>query len=376
MSNQKTIVFVNQSAGYLMVDTIHAHLKKYDKAVLLTGHLNPRNRQLDPSVKVHRLATYKRTSTFQRLLTWGLAFVKSWFLIRFKYPQAHLFLVSNPPMASLLPKWLNNPYTLLIYDVYPDALVTHHIFSKKSYIVRWWEQLNKKLFARASNLFTISEGMKQLISQYVDPAKVQVVPVWTDNTFLQPLPKEENPFVKEQGLEDKFIILYSGNLGKTHELSVLITLAERLQETRAFFLIIGEGEQYLALKEKIGASGVENIRLLPWQPTEKLPYTMASADVGVVSLGSAASHLSVPSKFYNLLSVGAAIMGIAEQEAELARLIKSYQVGACYSPHDIDGMASFLSSMVTELERQAVFASNALKASDDFTPENAKLLVA
>lgn len=376
MNNNKTIVFVNQSAGYLMVDTIHAHLEKYDKAVLLTGNLNPRNRQLDPSVKVHRLATYRRSSSFLRLLTWGLAFIKSWFLIRFKYPKAHLYLVSNPPMATLLPRWLPNAFSLLIYDVYPDALVTHNIFSRESNVVKWWQRQNKKVFARASQIFTISSGMQKLVTQYIDSSKVKVVPVWTDNDFLKPIPKEENTFIVEQELQDRFIILYSGNLGKTHELTVLVDLAERLRQTRAFVLIIGEGDQYRSLKERIEDSGLQNIRLLPWQPTEKLPFTMASADVGVVSLGTAASHLSVPSKFYNLLSIGGTILGIADQAAELARLIDYYQVGECFSPDEVKEMETFLIEVMDDSMRQERYGSNALKASRDFTPENAKMLVA
>jgi len=105
-------------------------------------------------------------------------------------------------------------------------------------------------------------------------------------------------------LQDKFIIMYSGNLGKTHNIETLVSLAEILKDESYYILIIGGGTQFTSIQALIEQKKLKNIKLLPWQPVEKLPFTLASADIGVVSLGSKASNLSIPSKTFNLMSVG------------------------------------------------------------------------
>ncbi|NEW84013.1 MAG: glycosyltransferase family 4 protein [Mariniphaga sp.] len=55
--------------------------------------------------------------------------------------------------------------------------------------------------------------MKGVVQKYAEDQLVEVIPVWTDNTFLKPVEKLANPFVKLQGLQDKFVVLYSGTWG-------------------------------------------------------------------------------------------------------------------------------------------------------------------
>jgi len=184
----------------------------------------------------------------------------------------------------------------LVYDVYPDVLTEFKLLNKGSLIIKLWQKANRKVYAKADQLFTISEGMKSCMEQYSGDHTIQVVPVWTDNQFLKPIAKCENPFVIKQGLEDKFIILYSGNLGYTHDLDVIIEIAAQVRRPDLFFLIIGEGEKKSQLQQKISDYGLSNCRILPWQHVEILPYSLASPDLGIVSLGKGASLLSVPVK--------------------------------------------------------------------------------
>ena len=163
--------------------------------------------------------------------------------IIFKGRKADLFITTNPPLGVFIPYFCKNKYSLLIYDIYPDVLIEYKILSKESLITKFWEKTNKKIFANAQKVFTISDGMKNLISKYVDPDKIEIVPCWTDNTFLKPVPKEDNIFIKEQGVEGKFLVIYSGNLGFTHDIEVLVDLAERVKRENIFFFIIGEGDK-------------------------------------------------------------------------------------------------------------------------------------
>jgi hypothetical protein len=324
MYKKKQIVFVNQSAGYLMIDIIDAFKDEYEERILLTGFLNPRNKILDATVKVEKLIPYDRSSTFKRMFTWVGAFLKILFLIKFKYPKAHLFLVSNPPLTAWVPLFCKNSYDILIYDVYPDALVEFGYFKQDSWIIKKWENINRRMYAKARKISTITSGMKERIAKYVNKNKVNVVPIWTDNSFLKPIPKSENVFLKTHQIEDKFIVMYSGNMGKAHPVEILIELALQFQNnTEIFFLLIGGGDRYKEMEVLIAKKNLQNIKILPWQDTKTLPFTLSGADLALVTVGNEASDLSIPSKTYNLMSVGTPILCVAPQNSALARLVEN-----------------------------------------------------
>jgi glycosyltransferase involved in cell wall biosynthesis len=373
MISKKQVVFVNQSAGYLMIDIIAAFAEVAEERILMTGYLNPRNNALDAVVKVEKLASYDRSSSFRRLTTWAMAFVKTLFLIKFKYPKAHLFLVSNPPFSSLIPLFCKNTYDLLVYDIYPDALVEFKYFKEKSWIIRKWEQANRKVYSQAHNVYTITEGMKARLSKYIEADAIRVVPVWTDNHFLQPIMKKQNVFLKKHHLQDKFIVMYSGNMGKSHPVEILVELANRMQDIiNLHFLLIGGGDKYRALELRISELKLENISIMPWQPTQDLPFTLSAADLAVVTVGREASDLSIPSKTYNLMSAGVPIICIAPKNSALAKLVLNESLGEVFESNQVDLVEDFIKKHQLQPLLLEKLAENALIASEKYSVENAK----
>jgi hypothetical protein len=268
-----------------------------------------------------------------------------------------------------------NRYSLLIYDIYPDVLSKYKILSSNSFIIKYWESINRKVFNRAENVFTIGEGMKELVAKYIERDRVKIVSCWTDSTFLKPMARNENIFINEQGVEDKFLVIYSGNLGFTHPVEVLVDLAENSERENLFFFIIGEGDKKEMLSERISNSGLTNIRLLPWQDIKMLPYSLSAADLAVVTLGKEASLISVPSKFYDMMAVSSPVLCIAEKESETAKIIERYKLGATYSSHDHKNMLEFIYRLIDDKDFHQTLRANSLNASKAFTSENANKFV-
>jgi len=375
MANNK-IIFINQSSGYLMIDIINAFKNTYKERVLFTGFLGKRDTPLDDGVKIKWLFKYNRKSTFKRLLTWSLAFFKSIFLIKFKYKNAHLFLVSNPPFAILIPFFCKNEYSLLIYDVYPDALVEFKIFKNDSLIIRLWKKANLKIYKKATHVYTITNEMKGRLSQYSDPNKIKVIPIWADNNFLKPMSKFENIFLKQHGLENKFVVIYSGNLGKSHPVEVLLEVAKEFElQNEIVFIIIGEGDKYEFIKKEIKILKLSNVLLFPWQEAAMLPYTLSAADIAVVTLSKEVSDLSIPSKTYSLMSVGVPILCIASETSALSKLITHHEMGKTCSQKNKTKIVNFIKECKKNPLLLEKLKENSFKASLDYTPENAKLFV-
>lgn len=366
----KEIVYINQNAGYLMIDIIHAKGGDWKKSII-SGKIIPRNKQLDSNIFVSKIITYDRSSSLKRIFTWIWGFIQILFLVKTKYKNAELFIVTNPPFTTFIPLFCKNEFSILVYDVYPDAFVQYGFLSNTSKIVRNWEKINKKIYKRAKKIYTLSNGMKDLLSKYVNDDKLKVVPIWTDNTFLKPLLKEENTFILNNKLQKKFIVMYSGNLGFSHDVEIIPEIAKAIKEPEIEFIIIGDGDKKELIQQKIRNYKLENCKLLPWQETKMLPYSLAAADISIVTLGKEASLLSVPSKTFNILSVGTPLLCIASLNSELANLVNENKVGKIFEPSQISEITDFILLIYSNRDLHDEFKKNSLMTSKLFGPENA-----
>lgn len=376
MRNQKydkKIILLNQVSGYMMIDIVNAFAGKSGKCILLTGELRKRRVDLNPEVRVIKLIKYYIRNNFTKKFSWIIAFIQATFIILLKGKKADLFITTNPPLNLFIPLiFRKNAFYLLVYDVYPDVLVQYKIISEKSFLNRFWENSNRKIFKRAEKIFTISNGMKNLLSKYIEPERISVVNCWADNNFMKPIDRNDNLFIKRHSLEDKFLVIYSGKLGFTHDVEVLIELAEKTKNKDIFYVIIGEGDKKKLFEEKIKTTEKNNIKLFPWQDISVYNHSLSAADIAVVSLGKHASLVSVPSKLYDIMAVGAPVLSVSENNSEIADIVEKYKIGSHFSAGQTDEMLNFICNVQNDKNLYFKLKNNSLKASGDFTPENAK----
>lgn len=374
----KSVLLANQSTGYLMVDIVNAYVRsgKYDSVELFAGEINIRPSVPDSSVHVIKTVKYDKSSTLKRLLTWVGAFVHLLWVVWRRGKHCHLVLVSNPPLNVFVPLFTRKKFSFIVYDLYPDSLFSQGFVKRNSFLGRWWMTKNKQIFAKADCVFTLSEDMKKAVAQYVAEDKIKIVYNWAHNEHIRPIDKKENVFLADLKLQDKFIVLYSGNMGMTHDIDVLVDVADRLKENdKIHFLFIGEGAKKAVVEEKVARYGLKNCSVLPYQPLEVLPYSMGAADLAVVTTDAKQSGLSVPSKTYTYLATGAALLCLAEENTELARLTRESRSGRCFVSQDLDGIAGYILQMVSDRRLLQEYKDNSRKASLRYTPENAQKYV-
>ncbi|MDL2264898.1 glycosyltransferase family 4 protein [Parabacteroides sp. OttesenSCG-928-G07] len=372
----KKIVFVNQCSGYLMLDIVNSFTKHYDDVVLLAGEINIRPTIPDKKVIIKKIKSYNRLSLISRSFSWLIAFFQVLFAIKTKYRDYHIFLVSNPPLTTFIPLFCQNDFSLLIYDIYPDSLVAHNHIKEKSHLHRYWSKTNKKVFTHAKQVFTISKDMQRVLSNYITTDKITVIYNWGHNTHLMPISKKKNPFAEKYGLIEKLTIVYSGNMGMTHNLETIIKVAQQLQEDNYFrFVFIGEGAKKNVLKDLVKQYRLENVLFLPFQTAEVLPFSMGAADIGLVTMDSSSASLSIPSKLYSYLAVGASILSIAKKESELASIVQQYNVGQNYSDQQIEEISSYLIYLKNNPNELSLMKKNARNLSSKYTPQNSELFV-
>ena len=378
LKSKKKIIFINQVTGYLFTDVVNAFAGNYD-CTLYTGNIENTLVPLHKSVRVKRMTRYDRNVAIKRIFTWSSFAIESFFKLLFQKRDTELFIVSNPPIAPFLGYLFHQlrgtKYHLLIYDVYPDVLVNFGMIKKNSFINRQWSRINKKLFSKAETVFTLSNNMATLINNYA-PVKVDVIPNWAHTGIIQPIPKEKNPFAFKYDQTDKISVIYSGNMGATHAIERIADLAFAFKNDESFgFIAIGDGSKKTLIQQKKIEWELQNLLILPYQPADVLPYSLACADIGIVTLSAGAEDLSVPSKTYNLLAAGVALLVIASPKSELANLVSVHECGAHFQEHEIDKMKTFLLEMKNNPDHLLQLKRNARKASNHFTPANAQLYV-
>ena len=370
----RDIIFINQSVGQLFADVVNAFCKEGFSCTLLTGF--DKDIQLDNGIKTVLLRRYDRNTVRNRLKTWLIFTWQAWRFIR-SHKKEELFIVSNPSFATLLPLWVNNTYSLLIYDTYPDVLVSTGTLNNNNFFVKWWGKQNKKhIYKNARVVYTLSESMEKALEKYTTKDKIQIIPNWADTSFLKPIKHKDNPWLVEKGLQDKFIVLYSGNIGDTHKVENLVDVAAALSNTKdILFVIIGNGSKKEIVKNRISERGVENVLLLPYQNKDVIPYSIGAADIGVITLDEKSSNVSVPSKTYSMMAVGSCLLCIAAKTSELSALVEEYDCGAVFPSDDVQGMADFIMKMASDKDLLYRKKMNSRNASLNFTPDNAKRYV-
>lgn len=373
----KKILIVNQSANYLMVDIVKTFKSSehYQDVAIMVG--NPKNvEELKTiGVKVDSICSYNRSSIKTRFISWIKGTWQIVKKVRKYYKDYELFLVSNPPTIHLLPYFCKNRYSALVYDVYPDGIVAGKFVTQKNVIYKIWTKWAKRFYGGADFVYAISNGMAETLLKYCNRKKIEVVPLWS-NYAIHQVPKSDNQFVKENGLEEKFVVLYSGNMGAGSNISVLVDVAIRMKKyTDVLFLLIGDGLLKNEIEAIVRKECLNNVKLLPFLPFGRLSESLSSADVGVVSVSSEAAKVCVPSKTFNLLAVGAPLLCFADKDSEISRMIDDYGIGKSFLKTDVAMIEEFILSIKNDKKVSDYYVNNVRKTSPLFTSSNAEKFI-
>ncbi len=353
--------------GYLTVDVANEFVKKGWEVILISGKVNKTDRKLNNSIKQLNTVPYLRGNLIIRFITWFLCYIHVVLLILFKFRQYEFMFYTNPPFSYFAGKLVRSSFFIVVFDLYPDFLKTLG-WNPKNWIFSIWANANRKYFAKASGIITLTEDMKSQIIKYsINPSKISVIPLWSGSQIFERIEHLENPFVIENNIKGKFIVMYSGNLGFGHSLDVLIKVAYELKECEnILFLIIGEGAKKANLIEQAANYKLDNFKFLGWQDSDNLRFSLTSANISVVSLDSRATNVSIPSKTFNYLAAASPIIGIGSRDSELEKLILDNRVGLFFEHDQIGEIAGAIHNLYLNPELLKVYALNAQITSSKY----------
>lgn len=371
----RKIVVVNQASNYLTVGFCNAFADKFENVSLVTGSIHIQGEELSKNVTVTYINKWVERPARKKFTSYVIACLKIYWLLLTKYRKHEVFFVSIPPMGYLLNLLVSNRFSMVVWDVYPDVFKITGM-KETHWMYKTWASLNKKSFNKAFRLFTIGNKMADLLEVYVSRKKLIIQPIWSIFQANERVVKEENPFIKEHNLQNKFIIQYSGNIGLTHKVEVVVEIAELLKDNpNIVFQIIGRGPRVPALQKMVEEKNLPNCVFLPFQSDEMFPFSLSAADLGIVILDELTSKGSVPSKSYNLMSYGIPSIYIAGEDSELHDYAQNYNAAKCFTERELNKVKEFILQISTNEQQWNEMSNNAMNTSKLFRRDNADKFV-
>ncbi|MDB2310608.1 glycosyltransferase family 4 protein [Opitutales bacterium] len=275
-----------------------------------------------------------------------------------------VLVVTNPPLLPFLVRVAcrlkGAKFVLLVHDVYPDVFVPLGLMQSSHPLYRMLSWLNGKLYASADRVVALGRDMARLVEgKSKKLAQVSVIPNWGDVDVITPTPKTENAMLQKLNFTDKFVVHYSGNHGRTHDLLSIIEAAKLLEDERdVHFLFIGEGSGKAEVAARAGELELENVTFCTFVDRAELNTSLNAADVSVIAFKKGMAGISVPSRIYNLMAAGKPILGVVDNNSEVADVIREAKLGVVVSPESPRKMAEQILSLRNEGDLRVKMAEN------------------
>ncbi len=316
----------------------------------------------------------------------GMFFVLQCILVGLLQRRVSTILVSTaPPMSSLaaltLAKLRGAEIKFWVMDLNMEQLIGMGRLKASSLPARMWTWLNDKLLRKATAIVVLDRFMAGHVQAAMDKAagavnpktvasstptaapgiseppgteqrdpKLHIIPPWPLDEHLKPVPAADNPFRSEHGLHDKLVFLYSGNLGLGHPIASILQAAELLREElpEAMFVFIGGGvrkaEVHAAIERQIVVTPARrpNILSLPYQPLERLAYSLSAGDVHLVTMDDAGVGCFHPCKVYGSMAVARPVLYVGPEPSHITDMMRQVNFGWRVPQNDADAMAQVL----------------------------------
>ncbi len=307
-------------------------------------------------VEIHRVGgtSYGKGGLLKRAADFGSFYAAAALkLQQLPAPDVILALTSPPLIAGLASlqrtyrtgNGTRGPrFVYHVMDLYPDAAVASGLFRAGGVMDRSLGQVTAQTLRSADAVIALGRDMRERILQrygrHVRADRIHVIPPWADGRELFPLDRAANPLAAELGLRDTFNLVYSGNLGVAHDVKTILEAIELTAgNARLCWLFIGGGKGLERLRERAARAAWARVRILPYQPRERLNQSLNLADVHLVSQLPPFIGLVVPSKLFGIMAVGRPTIMTGPREAECSRILTEHDAGIIVANGDAARLA-------------------------------------
>ncbi len=267
-----------------------------------------------------------------------------------------LIYVMVPPnedalVARQLARHFKCAFVVNVQDVQPDTAIALG-YLKNPVLIALLRRQEAMIYRDADRVVAIGHSIRRrLIDKGIDGRIVDVLPNWINPQDILPLPRN-NPLRAEWQIpEDRFIVLYAGTFGRIHNVPMMLSVAEQLGDTPAFFLLVGQCYDFETLKASVSARRLENVRVMPFVPRRRLSEVQALADLSVVLVKRGYGHTSVPSKVLGYMSAGRPVLAAVDADCDTAATVTAACCGELVEPDNTEQLALQIRSAMKDPDK-------------------------
>jgi putative colanic acid biosynthesis glycosyltransferase WcaI len=347
--------------------------------VVLSGSANSATEARDGKPKVVEIRSWtpQKDALIRRAIAISMLALKMFFsTLKRARREDIVFCVTTPftvPYAVVLAAKLRGAATaLLIYDLYPEALEKTGLIQPSSLTARLIRIANTRLFCALDAIITIGRDVGPLLLAYkeVAAAKIRLIPNWTLLPVGYREPDPANPL--RGGSVSQLVVGLSGNLGFTHSPRTVFAAARLLRKNADIhFMLSGWGIGWKELGDLQAAEKLGNVTLMEPVSQDHLADFISAADVWVIPYLRNIAGVSIPSRLYNHLAVGRAVLVAAEPHSEAALVVNEEKIGWVIPPEDPQALADAI--LLAEADRAATaqMGRQAARAAEKYGRDSA-----
>ncbi len=324
----------------------------------------PTNIKVIHNVKILQVKTFniQKTNIFEKGL--GTLAIEYQYLNAVKKYLADekfdLILYSTPPITfykviDFIKKRDTAFAYLLLKDIFPQNAVDMKMIKEGSILHKFFVKKEKKLYAISDAIGCMSEANVDFILKHnpeINRQKIDVNPNSIEPLFIdysEDAKKEMK--LKYQLPLDKKILIYGGNLGKPQGLDFLLETIEKTQNKEVFFLVIGNGTQFLEIQKWFEINQPSNAKLMQSLPKNEYDALLAACDVGLIFLHKNFTIPNFPSRLLSYLEMKIPVIAATDSNSDLGKIIEEANCGVWVPSGNINKMETAISTCIS-LQKQ------------------------
>jgi colanic acid biosynthesis glycosyl transferase WcaI len=287
-----------------------------------------------PSLSLGKETKLKRALNFGSFLT--VCSVRVLTMRRFDVVVA----LTSPPLISFLAAMFvafkGGRFCFWVMDLNPDEAIAAGWLNEDSFVARILKRLLNHSLKRADRTIVLDRFMKErVLRKGVEPGRVSVLPPWSHDDAVSYSQEGRRSFRSEHGLDEKFVIMYSGNHSPCHPLDTILEAALILAPRDQFvFCFVGGGSEKRKVREFAQGHQLANVISLPYQPLDQLSASLSAADLHVVVMGDNFTGIVHPCKIYNIVRIGIPTLYIGPPESHITDIAAKFgSEQLCFAQH-------------------------------------------
>ena len=275
--------------------------------------------------------------------------------------QDYIFTISQPPilggMLGVIGKRVKK--AKLIYNIqdFNPEQVRAVQFTQSKLVLGIMMTLDKYSCKQADRVVVVGRDMiETLKTRFTDLPDYAYINNWINEEEIIPLPADHRQvvqFKQKYDLQDKFVVMYSGNIGLYYDLQNIVKVIEKFQDrSDVTFAFIGEGSVLEELRDYQKRHQVTNVVFIPYQDKSSLVYSLNAGDVHFVVNAKGIKGVSVPSKLYGVMAAGKPVLGILEEGSEARLIVEEAGCGISVDPGDYEAIEALIQKFIEMKDSQ------------------------